>query len=86
MELSEGVVLYTSITSYEAVIIFTFVNLSTGLLFLVTVLFFLVEFGDDMCGRLLLFWSTDYIFDGNLFLWRNLRFLISRVGEIVVVL
>ena len=39
-----------------------------------------------MFGRLLLFWSTDFVFGGNFFLTELSIFNFSRVGEIVVVL
>ena len=71
--------------SYAVVIICVFVVLST-FIFLAILLKLFVKFRDDMFSKLLLFWSTDFDCGDNFVFGRSLRFLISRVGEVVVVL
>ena len=44
------------------------------------------EYGEDVFGEGVLYWGTDFVVGIILVFWRSLRFWVSEVGEVVVVL
>ena len=75
-----------SVLLYVVLFIFELSIFCVWALFLFIWILRFVEYGEDVCGDVVLYLGTNFAFDIILVFWRSLYFWISDVGEVMSVL